>query len=758
MKKLQKFFSLSACVLSLSCTSYKSVPQDSTENVAPPPPPHYTSLPPHKKWIAIQEDLHHLPNEIQKKTHKTFFDVLNNNKNHLKGDDKTLDFIAQQLRDNPKRLPIFPGVNIPLHFISPYDSYTSTYSIKAPRNANNTHSVVLLLGEECISQQNHLESDQFWSISIPSRPHMNYQLLSEGDFWNILEEIYDLYPQLRLAKTYLIGMGESSDAALLFANNYRGHFQGLAFSESRLGLTLPNLDHFPIVHFKKPSSIDSSPWGGKRLIDRLKMRNNMQAQSIDGGIQEAALQLISLSQESTDIAPYTFENYQYSQITPWLTVMSKKSERTPTTLSAKIVGEEIHVDAPNVKSLKITPSPSLPFFKKIKRLILNDRVFNIPIKHKNTLYIYDDSPLPVWKRKTTIPGGLVNFFRKEPLYILFQDQGAEKSFLLEVKNFAKTFSQLKFFGFPPLQAKLPIIALSQYSPESLPAHRIIAIGQNSFIKPILEKKEGYLPNPQKRIYKPLKNQIAFGIVYPPEQASSLKLALLLSAEDILGLKVLQDYYTSATSLYNEADFLVWEKKENDYTLLEEETFNSFWKKSSPSTLLIQTPPQKQIVWESYLEELLIQESRIGKMVITPLIDSNLSVPSLLTYESLYLSIPEKHFAVVTLKGSTAHLLADKLFSAMDNPVIKGFSNDLFSNDSSKQEHSIFLRRMKKDERVKMLVDSSALESLSPEETQLLDYYIFPYSLQEMLLKKISFDRENFGKDFLRLANALLNDT
>ncbi|MFT4553387.1 MAG: hypothetical protein ACI9S8_002025 [Chlamydiales bacterium] len=754
---------IAACLLCLSCgwthISKEESPVKTPEPYAAAPSP----IPRSPSWTTVQKALRELPPNIQNKLCSSFFettDALEKDPNN----NSLLSDLHRQLRKKPWELPVISDVIIPLRYKSKFDSHDTQYTIRAPKNSASAKGIFIFLGTEPQSEI-PLSSYNVWTIHIPSRPLMNYQLLAEGDFWKLLEDLSTLYPQIRNIPHFLVGSGEAADAALLIANNYRGHFKGVAFDNSRLALNLPNLDKLPIVLFSNEHSTPtSSPWGGIHLISRLQDRGNSQAVAVTGNLEDAANHLLNHTKNEAGIPSFVFEDYQYVQLTPWLKVIGKRSEKDPVKLAVTIQNEALYIKAPNVNALELSLSKEEGFPENIKEIHFNRKVFSLAPSSGNPKLFLEDFAYPTWRRKADSPGGLVNFFRNDPLYVVFQDGFASEEYLQYAKELASQLASLDFFGFPDLGVELPMVPLSLYDPENLPLHRTIVIGQAEIIRPILEDTTGYLPirftekgiKVFDELYttpSPPANNVAFGMIYPPQQISSLRLALLLAAEDIGGLQAIAKRFTSATSLYDDSDLVIWYNQGDEYVLTAEETFNGFWQSSESSELLIQTPPHSRNIWESYLHELLIEECQLSKIAITPCTDEFIEIPYRLTHHSLSLMIPEKHFAVVKLQGIIGHKIGNKLIAAMDDPALIGLDNVITVNWSSSQA-SVQFNKMNRNDNFRMVVDASALEALSQEELKILDYRILPYSLREIVLSKITTDKERFGRSFLRLANLM----
>nr|AFD03136.1 hypothetical protein [uncultured bacterium W5-77b] len=630
--------------------------------------------------------------------------------------------------------------------------------MRAPTSPREDAPLFILLQDDPLDSFQDVDG---WIVSLPSRPHMNYQLLAEGDFWNILKDIKALYPNLKTVATFLIGVGDSSDAALSLANNYRPLFNGVAFSGSRIGLDLPNLDTIPVIHFSSEVSILTTPWGGEVLIKRLQERGNIHASSTSGDMTEA-MQLLTMRPSSTTIPRFSFTDYQYSQILPWLQVAGKISEWDPVEISGEIREGVLTLNATNVSSLNITLSESITFPHKIKKIRLNHEVFSIPSDVHASFLLTKEEQTYHQNSKYRTPGTMVDFFRNEPLYLVYQDQDTHSEYLQKTLAIATRFSQLDFSGLPPLKAKIPLIPLSQYNANALPPHRIIAIGQPQKIERVLSNDSDYLPlhHSSSRMHifgKTLPSEghtervIAYGLIFPPQAPSSQKLSLLLAADDLEGLSLLESHYCSAITLHDPQDLKVWVKEDTSYKFLTEEIFSTYWQENTRSALLIEVPLKKSNLWESYLHELLIEESQLATFALTKSLGNLAQIPSRLTYQALSDFIPNKHYAIVKLHGLGADKLGTKLLAAMDDLTLSGLDDWVYINKNTKKT-SFLAERFRQKESLSVLIDAAALEELSAEELRYLDYDLLPYSLREMFFHRITKEKERFAKAFLRIAS------
>ncbi len=182
-------------------------------------------------------------------------------------------------------------------FLSPYDNSELHYKLRKPSKEAKALLIFLVDENDPLPM---LESEFFWQIQIPSRSKLNYQLIAEAEFWQMLDKAQEEEPQLKSLKHFLIAKANAADAALLFANYKRSHFQGLAFSKSRFGFQLPNLDALPIVHFKSEETDFKIPWANEAFIERLDARENLLVSKATD-LTEAISALLEMSEEAKNL-------------------------------------------------------------------------------------------------------------------------------------------------------------------------------------------------------------------------------------------------------------------------------------------------------------------------------------------------------------------------------------------------------------------------------------------------------------------------
>ncbi|MDF2577560.1 MAG: hypothetical protein K0S74_1044 [Chlamydiales bacterium] len=652
---------------------------------------------------------------------------------------------------NPQQLPIFRGVTLPLFLKSPYDDFTTHYTLQIPQSIKPQSSLIIIL-EDSKNPSDPISDDSTWVIRCHSRPGLDFHFLAEGEFWYFLEQIYTLYPCLKDSTKFLIGLGASADAALRITNNFRNHFNGLAFSGGQIGPHLNNLDHLPVIFFDSPFADKTGPLSGKYLIQRLQARGNQNCKAIPGELKEALVALFNQKRTHNEsqfiIPPFSFEDYQYSCITPWLKLISKQTENQPCTIAAKLEGQTLHIHSSNIESVEISP-PSFPaeIGKSIKTIHFNNQLY--AIDHSRAYQIIgEDVEVATWKHKANTPSGILNFYRNEPLFVIYQDKAVDAEYRYIMQNWLQKLCSFQLLGLPHhYQVNLPKLALSKYDPHKLPPHRAIFLGNSKDILQHLEHKKGYLPLPDTAD----SDEIAYGLIYPPEVESPLKLALALIAPDSAGLEALQSYYSSATALYEIADRVVWEKRGENYAFSQKINFDTYWGLSHLPLNLLEMPPFTSFTWENYLKEILIQENPQCAIAVSSLVDKQTPSPTEINFENIKRFIPEKNFIKVELNSHNMSTIGNQLINSQEHLVPLGLDNLVAKN--KKNDRGEFVGdRLQRNQFIEVIFESSVLNHLSKDELSKLNYTVLPYSLRELLIRKIVQSPESFGKDFLRFAN------
>ncbi len=632
-----------------------------------------------------------------------------------------------KLAESPELLPLFPGYPMTLQSKSLYDGERLYFTVRAPLTEDSERVTIFLGDKEHYSQLLEHRGQPGWLIHIPSRRNFNYLLVAEGDFWHTLEKLQELYPQLKGRPLNLVGVEEAADAALLFANHQRHRFAGVAISGGSLGLELPNLDHLPLVTFGNEP--EKKPWSGHRLPGTLQARGNVQALSHAKTLLHA-LEFLN-TQSPPLFAPYTFNDAYNGTAWPGVKVLTRRSETEPVTLSAHLENETLVIDAPNVTSLQIDRD-LLP--EAVSQVKLNNETSILPTR-RSLSQVGEENLPEEWKKKGETPSTLINFFRSEPLVVVYQDN-AGKSFSLTARNSAEQISRLSLRGLPAnSEVRLPVLSLSEYLSRKLPPHRMILVATTQKAKEVLQKNEdGYLPlEPEDE---------TFSLVYPPEELDSCRLAWTLAAPTTEELQRLTQRALSITTLYGSADLHLYPNGENESL----RTFDSYWGNVNSKSYSLALPPQTRETWEIYLEDLILTETATPALLLSPLTEPHAEVPSSLSRIALKRFIPDRHFAVVTLRASASARVANKLLSATSDATVNGVDNFLTDGHFDPQK----LRKRRKQ----LLVETTALATLSQEDLGTIHYEIFPYSLHEMLQNKITADAQEFGRELIRLSQTL----
>lgn len=587
---------------------------------------------------------------------------------------------------------------------SRYDAYVTEAMVRTPQRGDGD-AVILLLGELPAPLEDIPWGTNDWLVHIPSRPNLSYQLVAEGDLWGTLDYITATYPLLGNKPWYLVGFKDAADAALVIANEYRYRFRGVAVNGGKMGWNVPNLDHFPVVFFEEDAT--DSLWGGRHLIETLQARGNQQAIHVAGGCEEA---IVALSALEPDLgAVYTFDDYRYSVTNPWLQVLAKHTEKEPARIAVLRHDDTLIINAPNVLSARITKDKNT-FPNNVSRITFNGETYTFAEALGVMTLGEEQLSLP---SKADIPSGLLNFFRSEPLYVVYQDAGAPQDFVVQARTVAESFAALQFEGVPRGDVKIPILPLSQYDPDTLPPHRIIAVGMQDPLQHLLTSREGYLPvrNDKDGVFvngKPHEmpfyryGGIACGLTYPPERPSNLRLALLLMASDDKALQALSQQYLSATALYRTADLRLWVEHQGTYYFAGETTFDGWWGCNDAPSVSLDVPVLTRETWNATLCDIL-GDTTHGAAVPATLFYSPLPPPTRLTPATLKKYVGDTHFVVAEDRAT----------------------------------------------KTKRLISVADWEALSPEERAHHTAHLFPYSTYEVVMGDFRRDMPSFGRKLLR---------
>lgn len=715
-------------------------------------------------WSRVRTALNSLDERVKQSLDARFVLFLEKQIEQKKLDKAYFPRVYSQLEQNSQQLPTFPGMELLLQHLSLFDQKALPYQVYLPQDLSTSMPVLVFMGkpEEFPADVQKVPAVQLF---VPSRPGMNYQLISEADFLNTLEDFKNLYPFLSKSPFYLVGQGEHADSALLMANNYYSRFEGLAFSGGKIGVDLRNLHLLPIVHYPSPEADNSFPLGGRKLIQMLNKRGNAKAQYATRDLARVLNDLIRSKKDTLPISNYSFSDYQYANVTPWLKVISKKSEFDPVNVTLEVKGDVLFIEGFNIASCEIDRfHPSFPY-KDISRIRLNQHLFSFPA-NRGKVYVGSNSIEPVWNHKSYYPSGFNNFFRNEPVYIVYQSEQASKEYLQKVRTLANRLARLEFVGFPQFQAKLPMISLEEYITKDLPDHRAIIIAQENLARKVLQVSSDYLPisrqgqhiNVFEKALLPDSASYAYGMIYPPEAKGKLKLALVLCSDDADGLQALQSHYTMATSFEDPADLILWQKKPKDPSYIRTFTtcFNDSWGSSYKSKTLLTTPEFSEKVWKFYLKKLLIDKSGTENLILPPLVDSFMNVPTKLSYESISDFVPNKYFAKIRLSSWRSTGIVNKLLEQMKGPVYLSMGNLLeFAPDTKKPRFN--KAEIKKYRDITFLIEAKQLQTLDKTELEEIDFEILPFSLRDMLLDKVLTDKASLGKDLITLSNQFYPD-
>ena len=661
--------------------------------------------------------------------------------------------IRLAISNSKNTLPVLPEFTAPLRHASDYDGFESMYLLRAPKDPAAADGLILVLGPMEKDLRELSYSGNRWILHVPSRPHLNYQLVGERDLWNTLSDVYTLVPETRDLPLYLVGGGTAADAALVLANTYASRLSGVAFSGGKLGLELPNLDCLPVVYFRssleRNTTSTLSPWGRDHLIRRLGARGNVSASAITGSFLDA-VETLARSPQLVVPPRYVCTDYQSSRVTSWMRVLAKKSESEPTVVETQISGGELIVNAPNASAIELDMSSTAKFPASIKRIRFNGDIFTFQPSSKRVVVGQEDLAASTVTKAHT-PPGLLNFFRNEPVIVTYQDDDIDDTLFRQAQVFAERLASLDLTGLRPGSVQLSVMPLSEYLSTEHDVHRLIAIGKEPAMRPLLKGSEGYYPVKRsggqtwaryRSLDLPGNNPIAYSLVYPPEREGALRLALLFVCEDSRGLSALSQHYLSATALYDSSDLQAWVLSDGRYQFGSRYQFDSFWGCADYSSNELTVPIQPRRAWEAFIREILLEETHSSMVVAPSLVDDTQNPPVDVSPAALLRYIPNRHYAGVRFTSATPTIVGERLVRARHGLQLLGLEG------MTTAQGGLDVPRLARGANV-ILVDVKVLEALSPVERRTLDYYLLPYSLHEMVLQRFEADATQFGKGLLR---------
>lgn len=753
MNKLLPISLLCASCLQLSsCTS-------ASRSAPPAPQPTTEVVQPETETLARQFQA--LPNFQVEKLDNTFPSWLESYaQSHSPQEIKKI--LNSQLKAKCPQLPLLPEFTYPLRFVSVFDSTVTSYRLRIPKDPHQSKSVVLFLGTEEDYLKYGLVDSQTWTLWIPSREGMNYQLIAEADLFGALEQAKELFPQLASLPLYIVGAGNGACPALYLANAYRYRFSGVAFTGGDGLLQLPNLDQFPVTSFS-PEPHSSTVWSNEQIIDFFKERGNSQAEALNGDLVEALDFLRSSSPSS--LLPYQFRNHRHSRVYPWLRILAKKNESEPVHVSVSMEKNTLHIQAPNASGIEITRDSSSQFPQQISKLRFNGEW--VSLSRGNQHLRVGEVPYGAhWKQKSSTPGTLYDFFCHDPVCVIYQDDEASDEYLAQAKFIAEQLAKLNLRGLSQTNVQLPLLPLSSYTPKKQLPHRALFVGMTHKVPQLLESSSSTSSVPytpiqlmQRDLYlnqHPLNislkdaDGLAFGLTYPPEDNSSLLLAFALAADDLEGLKALADHYLSVTALYQSSNLNIWIRQKGSYTQTLTYTFDSYWGTSQIPSQEVAIPVLPRKVWISYLEDLLIQSTNQTMMALSPLINPLAPVPTTLGYRSLSPFIPSQNFCIVRCKGRVGLDIVNHLLENTRNPHVTGMQQWLKKESETPQLDP----QLVGNKSIEVLMDRDALYFLTPAQRKQISYTPYPYSLQELVSQRARQNPTAMGKELLRVGRAI----
>lgn len=650
-----------------------------------------------------------------------------------------------------KTLPLIPYWTTTLQYRPSVKDPYQPFQIRTPIDPKNAKGLLLVLGplEQPLTELEELK--QWWIVQAPSRGNLNYQLLAEKEIWTALHTSYIAFPEAKKSPVILVGTGVAADPALLIANREPWKIHAVAFSGGKLGLNLVNIKNLPVFYFS--SSLEgkdphqTSPWGREHLIDRLQAQGNTHAK-VASSLEDAANQALLCKRDPFSIQ-HTFSHFSDAKVAPWLTIEEKKSTKEKVFVETHRKDSQLFISSKGATCIRVDTSI---LAKKITQINWNGTTYSLN-KNKAFLLLGERPTTLSATPKSKAPSRLIDFFRNEPLYIVYQDQGAESSYLTLTKKVAYKLANLQFTGLKTKQVCLTSFPLSQYlltPPKE--KHRIIVIGQEKNLSPLLEKHPGYYPVKTKQdsvavnyIHLPIDTRskdLAYLLTYPPEDNPSLVLAKMLIAENTEALRALSSWYLCATNLYETADVIIFGKKQNTHTSYRIEgsfVFDGFWGCVDTPDIAVSLPSLSRQVWDQTIKEMITEKTKTSFLLLPNCTDPIVSSPTKIGPETLSRFIPEKYFAKIDL-GSAGNRVVQRLTNAYQSHYPLADISALYHARKQKQP---------------LITDARILENLQPTERKNLHYTIVPLSLHDMLEEEISIHPTAFGKKILQTKERLL---
>jgi hypothetical protein len=668
-----------------------------------------------------------------------------------KSPTKTFENIALQLKENPKAFPLIPELLFDFEMKSSFDQHSFLVKIEMPATLPKDPSLMLVL-DNYYSYPNPFENLPCIKVYFPSRPNMNYQLISQRDYKELMASLKKLVPSLEKAPLFLVGWKQSTQGALSLANQFPRDFSGVAVSGMTNQLNYKNLDTVPIICFSSISSLEEQQWM-HAFIERLKARGNNKCLLSKDALQPTLKKLLTL-QPFPSVLPKTHLNsYQQAKVTSWLTITQKQFEVDNASIEANLKASTLNIESENIASISIDT-------KKLKKLIPNLET----VSFNNTLYDLSNTP-KIWNipestklsnyAKHKIPSTFLSFYTQEPLQIVYQDNHSSPQFIEKAKDLALRLSKGEFLGTPIFNLKIQSSSLSSYikNPPKHP-HRLIAIGQNKSLEalfsetfPILFEEDIVSIKEVPQLWSSTLKDTAYSLIYPINPSSSLQLALLLVAEDNEGLESLDNFYNQATALLDPYDVRVWIKDSEGFYPISQGCFDSNWEQLSSSESFINIPSLSTEFWNEHLQNLILEKTQHTALIEASSPITSLQVPSKLTHKQLPLYLPERHF--VSLKPfdlQQRNVINYLLKSFPDSLSIVGLDPYLIHNKSSGMFQ--LSNEINYSKNISIALDLNLWNKVPQSIKESVELHLIPVSLHEITLKTLKQSPLEFAQDLL----------
>lgn len=656
-------------------------------------------------------------------------------------------YVAYQLYKDPKSFPILPGASIALSSFSLYDGNETAFTLRMPKNPSDISPLILFLGEEGDFPK-EIKTPNAWQAFIPSREAFNYQIIGEGDFLHTINDIEKTYPHLEHVEKIIVGSGNSSRPALYFANFYPHKFQKVAWSGNEDAFEFNNLDEVPISYFNSELA-SPYPFTGEKLISRLQDRGNSSAYYASD--LNNSLEFLLQAKPSKE-KMYSFRDYQHAKVSPWLNILHKISEQDEASLHYEYDHSILNIKATNISHLVLYPK-KMPSSWELESVNFNGETWTCSRGMKEMilgpLSTLDQLP----KNKTAMPSSFIDFFRNEPVFVVYQDKNAPRNVLEKIKHCADRVAALDFRGFPNHQIRLPLLSLSEYASKKWPKHRIIYWGMEPSFETLLGKGEGFSP-----INIENGDVYVAGALVHELQDTPKSLAYMLSksiddgpmastpacyfiSDELEGFSKLESEWLSSTSLYKDHDFEVWAKNNASYENIASFTFGGFFGNSAPSTFLFHNPFKDKNTWSNILSEYLLSQVPADGVLSYPYFYPIDEVPDEFYIRTMDQFLKNRTFSLLYLNGWEGANLLMELKEQIPEIYRYGLAK-LTPNEGA---------NWPSDLQVKIIVDNEVIKKIPEGWLNSFEYTPLPKTLKEIVQKGFQDELPFFQLEMQRIA-------